>query len=190
MPKSILLHSGFSKQNCFQLDVQLPLNERSFHNWFHFQTTEKHTDNQHCWAESRPLFNKIQLTKEKSFLPAFWYQSINFMLLFLYYTMIKQDVAGSNLIIYTVWTVNDVLKSIHTLLLSRSIPLVLSRSIPFYWGYGSTQDIIDGPHCIIQTNSKFASPDKILPKCIFVECCQMCRMNRCCSCSYLRNDEE
>ena len=40
------------------------------------------------------------------------------------------------------------LESIHTLLLSRSIPLDLSRFIPFWEeGCGSTQDVIDGPHC-------------------------------------------
>ena len=41
------------------------------------------------------------------------------------------------------------LESIHTLLLSWSIPLDLIRSIPFWEeGCGSTQDVIDGPHCI------------------------------------------
>ena len=40
------------------------------------------------------------------------------------------------------------LESIHSLLLSWSMPLDLSRYISFYWGYGSTQDVIDGPHCI------------------------------------------
>ena len=48
------------------------------------------------------------------------------------------------------------LESTLTFLLSRSIPLALSPSISlylrqyihFYWGYGSTQDVIDSPHCI------------------------------------------
>ena len=54
----------------------------------------------------------------------------------------------------TVWTVNDVL--------SRSIPLELSQSIPFHWvdpsrkkGYGSTQDVIDGPNCSYRNLTKY-----------------------------------
>ena len=38
------------------------------------------------------------------------------------------------------------LESIHTLLLSRSMPLDLSWSIPFYVGYGSTQDTLYLPY--------------------------------------------